>query len=298
MAVIGMPSLSMKNDAKDELLQFWAPHYRDDVAALERDSKQVEIVTRNVDNFNCSHHYLSLHVLPASFAGSVCALSASPAGTPGTPRRLSLAESFTNLREGTTTTSTSLGLVRLLKERGISAAVYQSLAPGLQLPKPPTLPSTPPNSPLLPAPGPWPDARAPCGPDDPFLTSLPASSLLKELRGGDKTTRHVDSQTEVSMARIDLVAKVKRLGIGRALRDRTVDDGDRHTAATLLRDGQSPGYGHISRSPIGGLQLGAGIRRNRSLPTMVGPSMQMRGPVSEPTGILMGAALPGHPDPQ
>ncbi|XP_078286170.1 uncharacterized protein LOC144610980 [Rhinoraja longicauda] len=243
-----------------------------------------------------THLTSSLQVLPTSFCGSVGALSSPPAGSPCTPRRLSLAESFTNLREGTTTTSTSLGLVRLLKERGISAAIYQSLGPSLQLPKPPTLPSTPPNSPLLP-PGPWPDSRGPSGPQDPFLASLPASSLLKELRG-EKTTRHVDSQTEVSMSRIGLVARVKRLGIGKAVEsaprppDGTLDSGDGgrglRSVATLLGDGQA----HISLSPIGGLHLNAGIRRNRSLPTMMGASMQIRGPVSVPTGIMMGPALP------
>lgn len=49
-----------------------------------------------------------------------------------TPRRhslaLSLAESSTNLRDSTKTTSTSLGLVRLLLERGISSSVYDPLS--------------------------------------------------------------------------------------------------------------------------------------------------------------------------
>uniref|UniRef100_UPI003AAB6BBD trafficking kinesin-binding protein 1-like n=1 Tax=Centroberyx gerrardi TaxID=166262 RepID=UPI003AAB6BBD len=54
---------------------------------------------------------------------------ATPSYTPCcTPRRLSLslslAESSTNLRDSTKTTSTSLGLVRLLLEHGISASVY------------------------------------------------------------------------------------------------------------------------------------------------------------------------------
>lgn len=53
----------------------------------------------------------------------------TPSYTPSvTPRRLSLslslAESSTNLRDSTKTTSTSLGLVRLLLEHGISASVY------------------------------------------------------------------------------------------------------------------------------------------------------------------------------
>ncbi|XP_031432567.1 trafficking kinesin-binding protein 1 isoform X2 [Clupea harengus] len=55
---------------------------------------------------------------------SILRCSSRPASTPCTPRRLSLAESFTNLRDSTKTTSTSLGLVRMMQECGISAAVY------------------------------------------------------------------------------------------------------------------------------------------------------------------------------
>ncbi|KAM4632762.1 trafficking kinesin-binding protein 1 [Polymixia lowei] len=74
----------------------------------------------------------------ASCQSSVCvsspAASPVPFSTPATPsytpcctpRRLSLsrAESSTNVRDSTKTTSTSLGLVRLLLEHGISASVY------------------------------------------------------------------------------------------------------------------------------------------------------------------------------
>ncbi|XP_013858810.1 trafficking kinesin-binding protein 1 isoform X2 [Austrofundulus limnaeus] len=66
-----------------------------------------------------------------SHTSSPAPISAShtPPYTPCcTPRRLSLshalAESSTNLRDSTKTTSTSLGLARLLLERGISASVY------------------------------------------------------------------------------------------------------------------------------------------------------------------------------
>ncbi|XP_064870288.1 trafficking kinesin-binding protein 1-like [Oncorhynchus nerka] len=56
---------------------------------------------------------------------SSSSVRSTPCSTPCTPRRLSLAaESFTNLRDSTKTMSTSGGLVRLLQERGISAAVY------------------------------------------------------------------------------------------------------------------------------------------------------------------------------
>lgn len=67
---------------------------------------------------------ISLNSAPTPACGSSSHLKSTPAATPCTPRRLSLAESFTNARESTTTMSTSLGLVWLLKERGISAAVY------------------------------------------------------------------------------------------------------------------------------------------------------------------------------
>lgn len=45
-------------------------------------------------------------------------------------------------------------------------------------------------------------------------------------------------------------------------------------------------------SAIGSIQLNSGIRRNRSFPTMVGSSMQMKGPSTLTPGILMGAKLP------
>ncbi|XP_066538550.1 trafficking kinesin-binding protein 1 isoform X2 [Hoplias malabaricus] len=225
-------------------------------------------------------------------------MRSTPVSTPCTPRRLSLAESFTNLRDHTKTTSTSLGLVRLLQEHGISAAVYnplswdraqrpQSLEPtscsasgtaSTPAQGPETLPSTPPNSPTRSKPS-SPVLPLDFSPSDPpyenFLASRPASSILKEMRG---TKAHSDSQcqTEVSVQNLRLVDKVKRFSLGpRALTPGPV------LGLTGPPFGAHPGV----TSPIGGLPL-PGMRRNRSYPVMVGASMAMKGP-GPPTADLI-----------
>lgn len=236
----------------------------------------------------------SLNPVPAS---SSCVMTSSllgtPAATPCTPRRLSLrpSESSTNLRDATRTTSMSLGLVRLLQERGISAAMYHhnqgpecgqasggvlfstSVAPN-RTPTTNTLrPSTPPNSPTSQAAS---TASTSAGFDfkspsyDNFLASKPARSILKEVTGGlrgRQRGRDCESQTDVSVSvhNLNLLDKVKRLGVSGA-----------------------PGGRAISPSPIlgplGGLRRSGspfgpdGIRRNRSYPAMVGASMAMKAP--------------------
>ncbi|XP_059801710.1 trafficking kinesin-binding protein 1 isoform X1 [Hypanus sabinus] len=258
----------------------------------------------------------------AAACGNLGNLKSTPVGTPCTPRRLSLAESFTNLREATTTMSTSLGLVRLLKERGISAAVYNPLSwsrmglrtsNNLYAPRPTNLPSTPPNSPLHPT-CPSPEFKGSCNHYDTFLASKPASTMLKEMRG-DRLTKHTESQTDVSISRINLVDKVKRLGIAKVMQPGVTpvqDSSVSEDKGPLLSRGQGPmtafaqgslvgdglalGCSQVVRSTIGGLQLNTGIRRNRSFPTMVGASMQMKGPASMASGILMGAKLPNQTD--
>ncbi|XP_072929069.1 trafficking kinesin-binding protein 1 isoform X1 [Hemitrygon akajei] len=258
----------------------------------------------------------------AAACGNLGNLKSTPVGTPCTPRRLSLAESFTNLREATTTMSTSLGLVRLLKERGISAAVYNPLSwsrmglrtsNNLYTPRPTNLPSTPPNSPLHPT-CPSPEFKGSCNHYDTFLASKPASTMLKEMRG-DRLTKHTESQTDVSISRINLVDKVKRLGIAKVMQPAVTPVQDSSTSqdkgpllsrgqgsmtafaqGSLVGDGLALGCSQVVRSAIGGLQLNTGIRRNRSFPTMVGASMQMKGPASMASGILMGAKLPNQTD--
>ncbi|XP_035537940.1 trafficking kinesin-binding protein 1-like [Morone saxatilis] len=236
----------------------------------------------------------SLNPVPAS---SSCVMTSTllgtPAATPCTPRRLSLrpSESSTNLRDATRTTSTSLGLVRLLQERGISAAMYHqsqgleygqgiggvlfstSIAPN-RVPNPdPLRPSTPPNSPTgqgasaVPTPVGF-DFKSPSY--DNFLASKPARSILKEVTGrmrGRQKARDCESQTDVSVTvhNLNLLDKVKRLGVAGA-----------------------PGARAVSPSPIlgplGGLRRSGspfgpdGMRRNRSYPAMVGASMAMKAP--------------------
>ncbi|XP_007505114.3 trafficking kinesin-binding protein 1 isoform X3 [Monodelphis domestica] len=255
----------------------------------------------------------SLNSAPTPACGNSSNLKSTPVGTPCTPRRLSLAESFTNLRESTTTMSTSLGLVWLLKERGISAAVYNPqswdrASRGTLLnpysPKMTVIPSTPPNSPMqtpLSSPPSF-DFKCTSPPYDNFLASKPASSILKEVRE-KKNIRNSESQTEVSVSNLNLVDKVKRFGIAKV-----VNSGHPHAPALtedqgpLLCGPQGPTRALVPEglplgcpvvtSAIGGLQLNTGIRRNRSFPTMVGSSMQMKAPVTLTSGILMGAKLP------
>ncbi|XP_019731165.1 trafficking kinesin-binding protein 1 isoform X3 [Hippocampus comes] len=233
----------------------------------------------------------SLHAIPAS---SSCVMTSSllgtPAATPCTPRRLSLrpSESSTNLRDATRTTSTCLGLVRLLQERGISAAMYHqsqgldasqanqgllfstSITPTRPPEPEPLRPSTPPSSPT----GQGPSAIATSlGFDfkspsyDNFLASKPARSILKEVTGrtrGRQKGRDCESQTDVSVTvhNLNLLDKVKRLGVAGAAGARAA----------------SPGP--ILGGPLGGLRRSGspfgpdGIRRNRSYPA----SMAMKAP--------------------
>ncbi|XP_045386895.1 trafficking kinesin-binding protein 1 isoform X5 [Lemur catta] len=260
----------------------------------------------------------SLNSAPTPACGSASHLKSTPVATPCTPRRLSLAESFTNVRESTTTMSTSLGLVWLLKERGISAAVYDpqswdragrgsllhSYAPRMAV-----IPSTPPNSPMQTPTSSPPSFEFKCTspPYDNFLASKPASSILREVRE-KKNVRSSESQTDVSVSNLNLVDKVRRFGVAKV-----VNSGRAHVptlteepgpllcgppgpAQALVPGGLVPeglplGCPTVT-SAIGGLQLSSGIRRNRSFPTMVGSSMQMKAPVTLTSGILMGAKLP------
>ncbi|XP_061090024.1 trafficking kinesin-binding protein 1 isoform X1 [Conger conger] len=233
-------------------------------------------------------------VTPSLVSGPTasCVTSSSLRSTPvSTPRRLSLAESFTNLRDSTKTMSTSLGLVRLLQEQGISAAVYNpqswdradapdapDVTPAPRGPE--TLPSTPPNSPTGQT-----QSR-------PFLASRPASSILREVREEARSQADCGSQTDVSVHNLRLVDKLKRFGVAR-----TEEAGPGAV-------GRAPLLGPLGRgrplfgppavtSAIGGLPaLNAGIRRNRSYPAMVGASMVMKGPGPPSSDTALQPKLP------
>uniref|UniRef100_H2LLY6 HAP1 N-terminal domain-containing protein n=1 Tax=Oryzias latipes TaxID=8090 RepID=H2LLY6_ORYLA len=205
----------------------------------------------------------SLNPTPAaSSCVMTSSLLATPTGTPCTPRRLSLrpSESSTNLRDATRTTSTSLGLVRLLQERGISAAMYH------QSQDSPTRPA------ISAASSSGFDFKSPSY--DNFLASKPARSILKEVTGGARGRqrgRDCESQTDVSVSvhNLNLLDKVKRLGVAGAPGGRAMSPG--------------PILG-----PLGGLRRSSSpfapdrMRRNRSYPAMVSASMAMKGPGPQP----------------
>ncbi|XP_045553924.1 trafficking kinesin-binding protein 1 isoform X4 [Salmo salar] len=250
---------------------------------------------------------------------SSSSVRSTPCSTPCTPRRLSLAaESFTNLRDSTKTMSTSGGLVRLLQERGISAAVYNPQSwdradcstsiptggvPSLLQPRPPnTLPFMPPNSPthrsLCTKPsspvGPF-DLSPSAPPYDNFLASKPASSILKEVRAEARSSESADSecQTDVSVHNLKLVDKLKRFSVAGA--GPSLSGATGPTMLGPLSGLHRPSHfcPSVVTSPIGGLgpALNAGIRRNRSYPAMVGAGMAMKGPgPHSPTDMLLASS--------
>ncbi|XP_062894162.1 trafficking kinesin-binding protein 1-like [Mobula hypostoma] len=137
-------------------------------------------------------------------------------------RRRCQSESATNSREHTTTTSTSLGLVTLLKEHGISAAVYDlgGGAPGnLKGTSPGGQWGYPPPFPLEPA---YPRPLRP-----PFLTTSLAKSMLSgrgpaAREGGSPSPRG----SERNIFSFNLVDKLSRLGLDKVVaRGRVEPDG-------------------------------------------------------------------------
>lgn len=128
-----------------------------------------------------------------------------------------------------------------------------------------------------------------------FLASKPASSILRDVRA-KRPVRSSESQTDVSVSNLNLVDKVRRFGVARV-----VNSGCAHIPTLtedqtpLLCGAAGPAQALVPGGLVPeGLPLGcpSGIRRNRSFPTMVGSSVQMRAPVILTSGILMGAKLP------
>lgn len=236
----------------------------------------------------------------------------TPSYTPCcTPRRLSLshAESSTNLRDSTKTTSTSLGLVRLLLENGISASVYNpcSWDRGLDVStilggaqrctdrverlgkRPDTLllqPSTPPSSPHSNS-----ASSTTTGPvfqfspssDNPpyydiFLASKPARTILREVLGEAEREKgaQADDDSQTEMTNLRLVDKLK------SFRTLSPLPASASTGSTLLGPFVSPALGN---SALGGGFTG--LRRNRSYPAMVGASMVMKDPGGPPSTEIL-----------
>ncbi|XP_051986247.1 trafficking kinesin-binding protein 2-like isoform X2 [Xyrauchen texanus] len=182
--------------------------------------------------------------------------------TPVTPCRLSLGDSFPIRCPA----APPRGLAKLLLEKGISAQGPTLVAPPKKpLPLHP-LPSTPPNSPShSPCPSPVPiDSRSTSS--DNFLASRPAELFLQDVYGHKLgraprpdllSPEHTPQEQSVKSDRygINLVEHLRKLGLDKKVHQLMDADGA-HTSATFLA--------------TGGGSLLDGIRRNQSLPAMVG----------------------------
>ncbi|XP_075812254.1 trafficking kinesin-binding protein 2 [Microtus pennsylvanicus] len=203
---------------------------------------------------------------PSLSCGGGGSSSSSPAvNSPAMSYRLSTGESITNRRDSTITLSSTRSLAKLLQERGISAKVYHSPASEIPLlwPRPKALatPSTPPNSP----------SQSPCSsplPFEPrvhvsenFLASRPAETFLQEMYG----LRPSRTAPDVGQLKMNLVDRLKRLGIARAVKTPDPQENGKSREAEMgLPKPESAVYLNSSGSLLGGL------RRNQSLPVMMG----------------------------
>ncbi|NXY85965.1 TRAK2 protein, partial [Alcedo cyanopectus] len=202
---------------------------------------------------------------PFSLGTSCSSIGKPVVSTPAVSYRLSIGEFLTNRRDSTTTFSSTSGLAKLLQERGISAKVYDSpmleklplLQPSQTLP----IPSTPPNSP----------SRSPCSSPSPFeprvhhsenfLASRPAETFLQEMYGL-KPPRNASDPGQLKM---NLVDRLKRLGIARVIKPPETQDhrGSQGPEVNLQRQDSAVFLN-------AGSNLMAGLRRNQSLPAMIG----------------------------
>ncbi|XP_015986559.2 trafficking kinesin-binding protein 2 [Rousettus aegyptiacus] len=210
-------------------------------------------------------------VTPSSgFPSLSCGSSSSSSSntvvnSPAMSYRLSIGESITNRRDSTITFSSTVSLAKLLQERGISAKVYHSPVsekPLLQsLPKALAIPSTPPNSP----------SHSPCSSPVPFeprvhlsenfLASRPAETFLQEMYG----LRPSRSPPDTGQLKMNLVGRLKRLGIARVIKAPDAQENGRsQEAETGLQRPESAVYLNS------GSNLLSGLRRNQSLPIMMG----------------------------
>ncbi|NWZ29219.1 TRAK2 protein, partial [Asarcornis scutulata] len=202
---------------------------------------------------------------PFSLGNSGSSTGNPVVSTPAMSYRLNIGEFLTNRGDSTTTLSSTSSLAQLLQERGISAKVYDSpileKLPLLQPPQTVPFPSTPPNSP----------SHSPCPSPSPFeprvhhlenfLASRPAETFLQEMYGL-KPSRNAP---DIGQLKMNLVDRLKRLGIARVVKPPETEDHRknqgpevslrRQDSAVLLNAGSN---------------LMAGLRRNRSLPAMIG----------------------------
>ncbi|XP_070244276.1 trafficking kinesin-binding protein 2 isoform X2 [Bos mutus] len=200
----------------------------------------------------------------STFTFTTCRILHPSDITQVTPR-LSVGESITNRRDSTITFSSTVSLAKLLQERGISAKVYHSPIsenPLLQpLPRGLSTPSTPPNSPShSPCPSPLPmEPRVHLSEN--FLASRPAETFLQEMYG----LRPSRNPPDVGQLKMNLVDRLKRLGIARVIKTPEAQaNGRSQKAENGLQRPNSAVYLNS------GSNLLSGLRRNQSLPVMLG----------------------------
>ncbi|XP_062434332.1 trafficking kinesin-binding protein 2 isoform X3 [Rhea pennata] len=202
---------------------------------------------------------------PFSLGNSASSTGNTVVSTPAMSYRLSIGEFLTNRRDATTTFSSTRSLAKLLQERGISAKVYDSpifeKPPLLHPPRSVLIPSTPPNSPShSPCPSPPPfEPRAHLLEN--FLASRPAETFLQEMYGL-KPSRNAP---DVGQLKMNLVDRLKRLGIARVVKPPEAQDQRRNQRPEVgLQRQDSAVFLNASSN------LMAGLRRNQSLPVMIG----------------------------
>lgn len=202
---------------------------------------------------------------PSLSCGSSSSSSSNTAvNSPAMSYRLSIGESITNRRDSTITFSSTLGLAKLLQERGISAKVYHSPISESSLLQPLSkalvIPSTPPNSP----------SHSPCSslPFEPrvhtsenFLASRPAETFLQEMYG----LRPSRNPPDIGQLKMNLVERLKRLGIARVIKTPDAQENGRSQETEIGL--QRPSSAVYLNS---GSNLLSGLRRNQSLPVMLG----------------------------
>ncbi|XP_034533486.1 trafficking kinesin-binding protein 2 isoform X2 [Notolabrus celidotus] len=225
--------------------------------------------------------------------------------TPLTPCRLSLGDSFPPRR----TPAPPCGLAKLVLERGISAQVSTDTPP--PSPKPAArqplfrlLPSTPPNSPShSPTPSPLPTESRQHSADN-FLASRPAELFLQDVYGLNLgRAPHPDlpspnqeapglvqspkpGRARPDQSSVSLVERLRQIGFNKVLQGAISDvSAPRQDSATFVS--------------AGGGSLLDGLRRNQSLPAMIGAragkSTSNQTPPPHPTTLALPPPPWGNP---
>ncbi|XP_078022039.1 trafficking kinesin-binding protein 2 isoform X4 [Epinephelus lanceolatus] len=238
----------------------------------------------------------------SSLANTPSSMRTGPS-TPVTPCRLSLGDSFPPRRPPVATS----GLAKLVLERGISAQVSTDTPPPSPKPTPRQplfhlLPSTPPNSPShspVPSPVP-PESRQ--HPADNFLASRPAELFLQDVYGlnlgraphpdlpspSQETPAFVpapkSSRVRSDPVSVGLVERLRRLGFTKVLQ------GAESEAPAPWQDSST----FVS---AGGGSLLDGLRRNQSLPAMIGARAGKSAghPPPHPTSLALPPTPWGNP---